>query len=314
MYSFRIRFHISKRTPLNIDAERHDLPAVEGAQNVRLVSVDGETPIVDSRMLAIVSEGYPAEDHARAAGILYRSILVRAFARLRVAADFGDRAPRSMFYGAYLRELEEKAERPVLDDIHGLMVFPSEPQPILIRAEGLGVALRTDAQRFSEVVTHAVESNQTASHQEALAYDLFSASFFETSADARFLLLMIAVETLLDPRPRSGQAQQHVDTLIEMTRAATSLSLNERQSICGSLSWLKKESISQAGRQLAKTLGNRRYNQMKPAAFFTWAYSIRSALVHGQQPLPSRQEVGSAAANVEVFVSDILAGPLRDEV
>ncbi|MGH3004423.1 MAG: hypothetical protein ACRDOS_00665 [Gaiellaceae bacterium] len=44
--------------------------------------------------------------------------------------------------------------------------------------------------------------------QQQLAFDLYSASFSEESADARFLLMM-AVETLLEPQKRSEAVAAH---------------------------------------------------------------------------------------------------------
>jgi len=71
------------------------------------------------------------------------------------------------------------------------------------------------------------------------------------------------------------------------------------------------ESINHTGRKLATTrLGSQHYGGKDADSFFSYCYGIRSRLVHGQQPIPDRAEVGSAAASLEVFVSDLLAGEL----
>lgn len=46
--------------------------------------------------------------------------------------------------------------------------------------------------------------------REQLAYALYSASFSESSADARFVMLMMAAETLIKPQPRSETVAEHL--------------------------------------------------------------------------------------------------------
>jgi len=51
----------------------------------------------------------------------------------------------------------------------------------------------------------------------------------------------------------------------------------------------------------------------KPQTFFTGCYEMRSRLVHGAYPRPSRGEVDRRAAALELFVRDILSLDLLDE-
>jgi hypothetical protein len=53
---------------------------------------------------------------------------------------------------------------------------------------------------------------------------------------------------------------------------------------------------------------------MTPAAFFTRCYEMRSALTHGHLPRPDRGDVDVLAANLEIFVGDLLAGRLLTEI
>lgn len=59
--------------------------------------------------------------------------------------------------------------------------------------------------------------------KERIAFEVFNASFFQPSADARFLLRVMAIEALLEPRPRDAAARQHVESLIAATQAEPSL-------------------------------------------------------------------------------------------
>jgi hypothetical protein len=101
-----------------------------------------------------------------------------------------------------------------------------------------------------------------------------------------------------------------VASLIEQTKSS-SLPVKERNSILGSLRLLRRESINQAGKRFtAERLGGRVYGDRTAPDFFSYCYQMRSNLVHGNLPVPTFEEVGGVAATLEVFVSDLLTGPV----
>ena len=143
------------------------------------------------------------------------------------------------------------------------------------------------------------------------AFDLYSASFSENSADARFLLLMMAAEVLIDQEERPEDARAHVARLIAETRASD-LPSNQVDSFVGFPEWLRVESVGHAGRRLASSLGKREYMDETPTRFFMRCYEMRSQLIHGHYPRPDFGEVGTRAANLEGFVGDLLGSALLD--
>jgi hypothetical protein len=131
------------------------------------------------------------------------------------------------------------------------------------------------------------------------------------------LLLSMQLSGAAGPLARAPQAREklvveHVDALISATKRS-GLPKNEIESLRGSLQWLRSESIGQAGRKLAARLGNRRYADQPPPAFFSKCYELRSSLVHGAHPRPAWGEVGQRAAALELFVRDLLSLELLDE-
>ena len=105
----------------------------------------------------------------------------------------------------------------VLNNVHGLMVFDSEPNPRFALMESK--PLRGVIQGvFESAFEAAVSSSSQLSERDTVAFSLFNASFFQGTADSRFLLLMMAIEALLDPQPRSTAARLHVQELIAQTR------------------------------------------------------------------------------------------------
>jgi len=208
---------------------------------------------------------------------------------------------------------EKSGHQRVLNDMHGLTVFETEPFPRFAKMN-LDYYITKQKEKFVETLQLSVKLRHKLLSEHRLAYDLFSASFFQPTADSRLLMLMMGVETLLKFEPRSENAQKHVHNLIRITNDSTTLTIQEKNSMIGSLKWLLNESISQAGQKLASSLGSQKYLEMEPPKFFKYCYNLRSKLVHGSIPPPSDEEVGTAAANLESFLGDILSGPLLSKI
>lgn len=121
----------------------------------------------------------------------------------------------------------------MVNDVHGLQVY-EEPRPYFARTEVTPVKGIQD-ERLLNAVAVAVELGAVMPERDQLAYDLYSAATAEPSADARFALLMMAIETMLDLEPRSDEVRNHVDRLIAETEVS-GLPDNEIRSIARSLS------------------------------------------------------------------------------
>lgn len=311
--AFSFRHRIELHQPQSLPVSESELVLEDtGESRVVLVSRGQDTDISQTQHLALLGSGYESEVEAHRAGEGWRSILQRVFAANRVGADFGDRAPGGGLTTAGREAIEEKGrelghEIQALYDKHGLIVFQSDPTPVFIGLSGTGFA-PVSADRFTRALDAPASRTPTTS-QERTAYDLFAASYRRSiGAEARLLLLMTAVEVLMDQRPRGTGAVEQVNELVRLTREAE-LPQDDKESIVGSLRHLTKESLRQAGRRLARTLGDRTYLSLEPEKFFDVCYDLRSRVVHGAIPFPTNEEVGRFAASLEVFVAHLLAGP-----
>ena len=179
---------------------------------------------------------------------------------------------------------EAQLGQPVLNDVHGVMTFECEPRPRFVSV-GVSLSVGRSAENLAQAIAKAREIGARMSDTERLAYDLYSASFALPVADARFVMLMMAVETLIEPAPRHIPSRAHVEQLIALTKEAD-IPTTERDSVVGGLKWLMDESISQAGRRLGARLDGRTYMDQTPATFFTGCYELRSRLVDGAPPTP----------------------------
>jgi hypothetical protein len=309
-YSFRVRLDRSPTDTIQTEANEIVINVEEDSvRRLKLHNPDRVGTILHATQLVLTGDGYETEGEAFAAGERYQDALTVALARHRIGADFGLRAPKGMFTESGLAMLQQQLGQPVLNSVHGLMTFNTEPRPrfALFSAKPLrGV----NQGMFERSFSAAVAARPKLTDREKLAYSLFNASFFRESADSRFLLLMMAVEALLEPAPRSNAERTHVEWLIQSTREAD-LSAEARNSMVGALRWLLNESISHAGRRLsADRLGNRIYLDMPASKFFSHCYGLRSSLVHGSTPYPTFETVSTAVGQLEVFVSDLLTVPV----
>lgn len=78
----------------------------------------------------------------------------------------------------------------------------------------------------------------------------------------------MAIEALIEPARKSAEAVQHVNSFIKQIEESL-LEQGEKNSLLGSLGWLRDESITKAGRRLAtEKLGNKNYEGKSAPDFF----------------------------------------------
>ncbi len=307
-FSFCIRFNRSPTDTIQTEASEIVLRHDSAPSPLKLHAPDPEGSILNAKQLVFTGHGYTSLEAALTAGETYQRALVIALARHRIGADFGVRSAKGIFTNHGLSWLEEQVGQRILNNVHGLMAFESEPTPRFALTEakplrGVNQAI------FEAAFASAVSGNHQLSERETVAFSLFNASFFQQTVDSQFLLLMMAIETLLDPQARSVVACLHVQKLIEQTKISALPDL-DKISMMGSLRWLANESISQAGKRLAHSrLGDRLYNDLPAPRFFTNCYDLRSRLVHGSIPYPIFEEVSGAVGALELFVSDLITSP-----
>lgn len=308
-YSFRIRVDRSPTDTIEVAEPELSLVAAAETRRISLKNKTADEPLKEAQYFVLMGTGYPTEAEAKSAGEAYEAVLMVALAHVRVGADFGYRAAKGSFTSEGLKWLEQQHGQRMLNDVHGLMIYTAEPKPrfALSTAKMLRGASKDS---FLEAFAAAEKAHPAIDVRARLAFSLFNASFFQPTADSRFLLLVMSIEALIDPAPRSAESQSHVKSLIAATKVAP-IPPQERESMLGAIRWLQRESINQAGRRLVEVrLGARQYDGRSAPDFFTHVYQMRSNLVHGNLPYPTFEMVGAVAAPLEVFVSELLTGPI----
>lgn len=308
-YGFRIRFRLPDWVRLAGIGE----VTWELASGVWMCSLSQDQPIKEASALALRGEGAWSAEEATHLGERWRDALETAFARLGVGADFGELGPRSYWSEAGIRLLEQASGSRVLNDEPGLSVFTLHPPPTFVPAGSAKGTRSPNEAETKAAITLAFASGPHHTPAQRLAFDLYTASFFQSAADARLLMLMMAIETMLDPQDRDEATSAHVRELISLTREAD-LPDSQKHSLLGSLERMLQESISQSGRRLAASLTGRTYLNQTPQKFFTTCYDLRSRLVHGATARPDFASVSIAAGQLRLFVGHLLSGRLLTDL
>jgi hypothetical protein len=313
-FCFRIRFRVGERVGLETSADELVLAGRRGeAERVILRPCVDAVALQDADWLCVRGHGYETREKGEAAAVEWATRLRLAFSLLRMGADFGLRAPKSVVTEYGLRMVEESSGHSrALSDVYGIMVFECEPKPVFASISAKA-KVGKPVDKLLALLDAAADADVTMGDRDELAFDLYSASFFERSADARFLMLMMSLETLIEQESRSAPVATHVARLVAATRDADDIPQLDREAIIGSLRALQQESVGQADRRLARSLGEREYMGESPPTFFARCYELRSSLVHGHYPRPEFGEVGTRAANLEGFVGDLLGAPLLED-
>jgi hypothetical protein len=320
-YCFRIRMDLPRPSGLGIDASTLTV-SVTDVGEVALTSLDGNTLLSQAGTVVISGPRFPTESEASDAAARVRSCLQVALARIGIGADFGDRRPggEGMSGTDRARVLREQGKR-YMNNVHGTQVYECDPPPTFVAAPPVpSLAVVSPPGAFENAFEAAAARPREPNPSLEVAYDLFAASFFVTGqADARFLILMMAVEAMLEFERRPPTILAHVENVIEATRKLEIPADEEahRKALLTTLERQRDESIGHAGRRLARTLGNRTYGwgRETPEKFFSSCYTIRSRLVHPSQgPLPPRDEVDYRAASLQGFVAHLLSREILDVV
>lgn len=264
--------------------------------------------VSDAYSLTLRASGYRSEAAARVAGFRWRGVLERAFAYARAGADFGDRREGGLRFASHVqRAMEEEAGSPVLPHRYGLMVFPTHPDPQFLQFSAHGIAHPVRGRLVAALKSEA--AFLPVSDSEHLAYTLYGSAFFiDVSPEARFMMLMMAVEALMEQAPRSQAARVKLDAIVSEVQKSDDLDLEERKALVDALQLQKRESLSQAGRRLAASLNGRMYADKPPSDFFTQCYRVRGKLAHPRGAGVRREDIESLIGPLQDFVGDLLAG------
>lgn len=307
-FDFRLRFNLPELFRIASDAEELDLLVTPEGQRIYLKSGATGSAIKEHARAAVRGGPYDSEQEAHDAAKRSKKALLFWAVEQRAGIDFGDGRQRSLATNAGLQMLEEQHGMPFRNDVDGIDVF--EPLQNLCFVHS-SVAVQVGKYPSTLVTTFGREyaKKRHATEKQILACEIYASSFLDISQRSRFITLVTAVEALLEPAMRPDSAQSLVDELVGKTQEAT-IDKAIRDSIRGSLEWLRRESIGQAGRALADSLlPGKLYHGKQASAFFYQCYDLRSSILH-RGAAGDDIDVMQLASTMEEFVANLLIASL----
>ncbi|WP_339934188.1 hypothetical protein [Vreelandella glaciei] len=303
-FRFRLRFNIAQKGIISGDDEQYEFNLPNG-KAASLLGV-GAKKFSEAKSFVILSGGYSTEQDALNYGFKLKDAVLFYGTIFRVGVDVGkDKA--SSFLSKYMKDkIFDEHGLVMIDDVHGVTAYSEEHPTSCSSISATGLVNVRDAGFLTEKLCGLVKDGYTLSDQVKLAMELMTASFFESSSRARFLTLVLAAESILTPEYRSSEVQSVVDDLKARTKSSN-LKEQDKSSILGTLNWLYKDSISQSLKKMAQShLHDRTYGGFPSDKFIQKCYEARSKLVHSGAVNESKHNIGTLAANLEVYMKDML--------
>lgn len=308
MHKFRLMFSLVDSTYINTDDISICLQADSGSCTV--TSYHGKK-INESSKLIVVGTGFNSTQEAYSKGQTIMNILRLYSLVYRTGVNLGN----NMVNGGISNYFKDKIYKEIgivaLNEVNGLMAYEDE-EHIKIASVSLGNGmLYKSLDGFKEIIESNYDKTLVFSDKVVNAIDFYNLTMFTTTPRLKFLLLVIAIEALIETKRRASVAVEHVVALVKLTEDNLALSGSERSSMLGSLKYLKNQSISQSGRELVEEmLGEKIYNSKPASKFFTQCYNMRSSLVHNG----TWDESNNALAyELERMVVDLLIAKVRKE-
>jgi hypothetical protein len=300
----RVRLKLQPERAFNLDLEDHigikvvD-PHVNGEWELRLAP---ERHAERSRALVLESRAFLDQPTAELAATRLEAALLLASVRLGYGFALTERTPPGVITNSGFALLVPIGMQGLKDEL-GITLFRTPPPAIFLGTGGFRATVTVRHTRMIAELQQALTDAVVLDERTRTAYELFASSRFENSSRSRFLLLVMAVEALVE---RSGRPQDEQGYLDEAIRAlkTSALSVAARATMTQALSSLKAQSISSAAQaMIAGAIST-------PAAeAFKKLYGIRSRLVHGGLAI-SPGNLNDASNQLEPTVKALLLARL----
>jgi len=299
---------------LKIDSPRYVISPKDSQFQV-LIKSTGDTLIEDTHDLILVSDGYPDIQTAYENGKRWRQMLSVFFARIDVSLDLGDDSfenidPPVLNWPPDIRQQFGVPEDiTICQDSIRLHVVEANPKRQFFYATAdLRVLTPITDDKVAHLTRSIERNHEDWSDELTLAYKLFHAALSEANAEAKYILMVTALEALIPFAERGPNIVDILDTLIEWVNDRIEMPAELRDVIVRLLEGDKKESVRSFGLQLADRLTDN-YDGKAPRKFFDEIYGTRSALAHGNLrnfPKYSETALHKQMGEVKRFVLDVL--------
>lgn len=175
------------------------------------------------------------------------------------------------------KELGENIE----SDFIGVKMVNCDTRHLVFTASASGVI---SGQNFIDALNDRIKHKTLIDEKLMRAIELYNSTNYlsRINSSGRFILLMSSIECLISQKENDPQI---IDIVKEAQEKIKKLNLEKEivDSVTGSLTFMKFESIKRSGKSLVADLftgSTETFNDLNPVEFFSRAYDLRSKLVH----------------------------------
>lgn len=311
-YWFRVRFRVPHAGKIDSNEQALTMESA-GEIRVSLHAAENVDTLRQATEFSILGHPFDSEDVANREAQQWRDAIAHSLLRHRVGADFSINTRKAgLVLSTAGKEMISRyaGGRTVVEDAYDISVFevPDEaPDPVFVRGGAVGVG----GVAALSIVGAAREAKRLGTHfstSALLSFDLYAEASFQPRVEGKLMMLAIALEALVDPKPRASESVELIDRLISEVNKSER---PDREAIASGLRDLRTESISQAAVNLADDLLGPRTMYLggteNQTQFIKRTYRIRSKLVHGAHPMPDHEEMIQRTSELDGLVSNLLA-------
>lgn len=310
VYRFRLRWILEPGRSLQ-DFEGPAVVLLPGIGRCEIKPIDAATQN-EGHSLALTGPPTNSRDQAMQDGELALGSLLQTTLRLGFAVLLQPRKPGGLItqYGMEWAGQQFPDIETMYRDNLGLTVFEEKGETRFLSMGNIGISVTTKFNGFvDEWIT---ETHANLSRRNLIAYELYASSRFESSSRARFLLLVMAVESLAIQKERPPEERVLIAEFVEKV-AASDLSEIRRTTLSDGLRILLNASIGESCRNLIDlALKDGVVKDHAAGTHFRNCYRIRSQIVHsGKTPSPS--ELTNQSNRLEITVRELVGWALQQQ-
>lgn len=302
-YMFRIKFQTPESEALDIQADNE--VQIELQDNLKIILKALSVEENKNSIYVINGGPFASEEEAQEIAINLTNLVLLHFANIGRGVSFQSFGPITHITEAgkeYFRKMFKLKTNNIYPDNFGITIYKIEEDAKFL-SSNMRFVVTGSVEKLKESIEKKLYLNLNLNERELLTLEMFTSSFFEKTNSAKFLKLMICIESLLDVSEKDNEIKDMIDHLIEYVNKSKMDDL-KRNSLSSAIGKLKKESITEAGVRLSNEyLLNRQYHNMNPGDFFKHCYSLRSDLLHNGNISP---EVDNVFGDLVNFAGDII--------
>lgn len=277
--TFRARFRFRLQKKLNIESKEYRFRV--GSYEIVLSPQLPDVNICDSEWLVMNTRGFQSEDQARLFAERLKTACEVSSIATRLGVDSGVNLPTAGFGESVKKRALEQTGIKVRDNVHGIDVFPDDPNICIININATGT-VQASPDPFLSDLSNLYDVVENPSQQTRDIILLLNYALMRPEPVAQIVFSFSAVEMLGQNEEWNAAQKQLIAELATTAQKSEIGTAPDREEVISAIQkGLYKLSLRQGVLRLLTSL---ELDHLKP--IWDDLYGQRSMLVHGLAPRP----------------------------